>query len=310
MVELIDHTPLIHPVRSASELVKKAMKQNFIQIDLSEWRPRWVKPILKNIKNNKYGGLVVPEIHFAAFYTNTLLKSAGGYHELNGHLKALTTNTTSMAHCVKYHAALVDLMYSKEAKNPLSHAVESVVGLLAESLPQELIADTAEINVLYPYIEHKVLGKKAKGRVEYLNNLGKDEDWYCDMCAGPLCTHRSAMYLCNVLLKDIGLPTSSIAEIIYGFRGFVRHSGDPEKYETAVRSSTVLIDMLRCGGQSKRLEKEDMISLIFEAIAKQRQKILETGGERHINGTLTPTLDKPVYLEPQCGTVHFTKTWN
>jgi len=141
MFEVIDHTPLIHPVRNASELVEYSTGQDFIKIRVSEWRPRWLKDLLLGIKSGEYGGVALSEIPLAAFHTNSLLKRAAAYHELNGHIKTLMENAISRLDCISYYSNLMYLEHTR-AKPSLIYLLKPMSGALVQSLTQELIANT------------------------------------------------------------------------------------------------------------------------------------------------------------------------
>lgn len=214
-VNLLDHTRLIYPLRSASELVEMAIPENLFELKLSMWRPAWLRQVLKGVKDGKSHGIAFPDIHLAAICTDSLLKCAGAYHELKGHISTLSDYALPMVYCVVYHDRLFRSIWF-ENRASLETLVSTVSTTMHEKVTHELIADRVEMDVLRPYVDHRYYGGRAKKRIRFLEKLCAGRIWYCDMCGGPICTHRASMYVSSQFTKKLNLSTTEIGPMMFG----------------------------------------------------------------------------------------------
>jgi len=294
MSELIDHEPLIHPVRSASELVEMSMGEEFAEIDMTKWQPLWVKKILASIRMNVFGGLVVPELRLTALCTNTLLKAAAAYHELNGHIKTLSRYAGSKTTCLNYHYCLFETIAKREDRI-IEDLIACVRATKEEIIAQELVSNTKEINILRPFARHRSLGKKARERINYLESLGSKEPWFCECLyastpeenaqARAFCSHRAAMYLRGFLQERLGLSAEHISDLSYGFYSLSsseHRTSDDFRLEPAsvipntLNSGSVLRQLVHNAESLERKKTNDRVSQLSEELKTIMTKVVRT----------------------------------
>jgi len=208
MVDVIDHMPLICPIRSASNLVKRSLGPNFERIKISDLNAEWTTPLLKGIENGEYYGITIPSILTSIVYTNDLLRTAGAYHELKGHIETMMKMARSRTSSLSFHAGLL----TKDKLFGIGNAVYQAASSNFQRCTQELMGTTKEISSLIPYQEK--YRSLVKNRIENLKNLNQEGEWICDQ---EICYHRNAMYLSDLLKDRLGLTATSLVKLVYGF---------------------------------------------------------------------------------------------
>jgi hypothetical protein len=267
----VDHMPLIQPIHNASQLVEKFLAKDFVEMRLFDQEPPWVRQVLKNIINDKCLGLVIPDIQLAAIYPNTFLRMAGAHHELTGHIQTLLKNAYSSTNCVKYHSGLVWLAMDEPVAG-LATMIEAASGSMFESITQELVADRREVEYLRPYLRHLHHGKTALNRINLLSDLGEGDDWFCDMCAGPICRHRAGSFLAHSLQESFGLSAETIERIAYEFRASEQVVTTSHQFHLArtVREGTLLLSPDMVITQLVLHKKSVAIDSVEEILAQLR----------------------------------------
>jgi hypothetical protein len=285
---LVDHTPLIYPLRSASELVETAIPGHLLAVRFSEWRPIWLKHAIKEVRDGKSSGFAFPDIHLAAIYTNSLLKSAGAYHELKGHINTLLGYALPMCYCLVYHDRLFRSI-SRESTVSLDTLLSTVGSILNEEITHELLADRAEIDVLRPYINHEHFGRKVKERIHYLENLDAKEDWCCDMHGGPLCAHRAGIYISHLLTTKLNATPAEIGQLAFGIsnklRAITSRPGTfPTEGEIPIPADTALMNIARRLGEFQHSKKEEIVVQLETIMSQVSRKVAEEGGNPDLPG--------------------------